>query len=235
MACMIGITCGWRESESKHMLSYDYARAVEEAGGIPVLLPAVEVAPPESYYERMQGFIFSGGDDLDPCHFGEEPQIGLGEITPRRDSFELALAALVLKGNKPALGICRGIQVLAIAAGGTVHQDLKDITSLQHRQQAPRWYPTHQVKLAGESRLCSLLGTDCLRVNSFHHQSVNQVGQQLSAVGWSNDGLVEALESKDPAHFLIGVQWHPESSFYYDKYSYKLFKGLVEAGNSQIS
>ncbi|MCR4441567.1 MAG: gamma-glutamyl-gamma-aminobutyrate hydrolase family protein [Peptococcaceae bacterium] len=235
MTCLIGITCGWCESAARHYLHNDYTQAVEAAGGVPVLIPAVDPKAASYYYERLDGMIFSGGDDVDPAFFGEEPQRGLGEITPARDAFELALASLVLKGNKPALGICRGAQVLNIAAGGTVYQDLSAFSSLQHSQQAPRWYSTHLVEIAEGSCLFGLLGKKQIRVNSFHHQGLKAIGAQLRPVGWSRDGLVEALEACDSSRFLLGVQWHPECSWDKDENSRILFRSLVERARLRLS
>ncbi|PKM90229.1 MAG: peptidase C26 [Firmicutes bacterium HGW-Firmicutes-12] len=228
MVCLVGITCGWRESEAKHLLHEEYVRAVYIAGGIPVLIPTMEPSLVENYYQLFDGLIFSGGDDIDPHYFGEEPLRGLGETTPLRDSFELALAKLALEGNKPVLGICRGIQVLNIAAEGSVHQDLNDKSNQQHRQKAPRWYPTHHIKVDGDSRLYRILGTNTLRVNSFHHQAINFVGSKLRAVSWSRDGLVEAVEIRDTSRFFIGVQWHPECSHSKDEFSIRLFNSFIE-------
>lgn len=232
MACLIGISCGWRESEARHLLRDEYVRALEAAGAVPVLLPSVNPALTKEYYTLLHGFIFSGGGDVDALYFGEEPHIGMGEITPVRDRFELALATLALQGRKPVLAICRGVQVLNIAAGGTIHQDLHGITNLKHNQLAPRWHPTHQVDLEPKSRLSQLLGATSLRVNSFHHQGIKQVGKGLWAVGRSRDGLVEALESTDPDRFLLGVQWHPECSWERDEQSFSLFKALVNAAGN---
>lgn len=228
MGCYIGITCGWQESGHKHQLSDEYVRAVQAAGGTPLLLPSV---PPElaGYYcQLVDGIIFSGGDDLDPLFFGEEPQLGQGEITPRRDAFELQLSRLVLAGKKPALAICRGMQVVNVSAGGSIYQDLGGVTTLLHKQQAPRWYPTHRVDIEEHSRLYRVIKKPGIRVNTFHHQGVNKVGQGLKAVAWSGDGLIEGLETTDPAHFLLGVQWHPECNWEKDEASFNLFKALVE-------
>jgi len=234
LTCLIGITCGWRESEARHHLRHDYVQAVEAAGGVPLLIPAVapELAP--VYYNMLDGLVFSGGDDVDPAYYGEEPQKGLGEIAPARDAFELALASLVLRGNKPALGICRGIQVLNIAAGGTVYQDLSVFSSLQHYQQAPGWHAAHLIQLDENSRLFGLLKKKQIRVNSFHHQGIKEVGAQLKPAGWSRDGLIEALEACEPSRFIIGVQWHPECSWAKDENSRLLFRALVERAGQRI-
>jgi putative glutamine amidotransferase len=196
MPCRIGITCGWEEAKNWHKLHDEYINAIVNAGGVPFLLPSHE--SPDlvvEYYNLLDGFLFSGGSDVDPRYFGEEPQAGLGEITPGRDTFELALAKLVLAGDKPALGICRGIQLLNIAAGGDIYQDIKGVTGLMHDQKAPRWYPTHTVQVLEESSLFQLAQKESFEVNSFHHQSVRRLGRGFKAVAWSKDGLIEAIES----------------------------------------
>lgn len=229
MTCFIGITCSWQEEKISHFLSDYYVRAVSEAGGTPLLIPTVDPQLAHNYYERVDGLLLSGGFDLDPFYFGEEPLWGLGEITPRRDCLELSLARLALEGNKPVLAICRGLQVLNVAAGGTLHQDLKGVTKFLHSQNAPRWYPTHQVDIEENSRIYQIAGEKSFRVNSFHHQGINKTGPLLKAVGWSKDGLVEAVEAAEPSRHIIGVQWHPEGTWDRDKISFLLFKDLVEA------
>lgn len=229
MSCYIGITCSWQEEKVSHFLSDYYVRAVSEAGGTPILIPTVDPRRAQSYYERVDGLLLSGGVDLDPFYFGEEPLAGLGEITPRRDALELSLTRLALEGNKPLLAICRGLQVLNAAAGGTLHQDLKGVTGFLHSQNAPRWYPTHQVDIEEKSRLYQIIGEKSLRVNSFHHQGINKLAPSLTAVAWSRDGLVEAAEAAEPSRHIIGVQWHPEGTWDRDRASFLLFKDLVEA------
>ncbi|MDX9871323.1 MAG: gamma-glutamyl-gamma-aminobutyrate hydrolase family protein [Clostridia bacterium] len=227
MRCRIGITCGWRESEQRHLLHEEYVRAIAGSGGIPVLLPAAPPELAESYYQIVDGLLFSGGDDIDPGYFGEEPVAALGEITPKRDAFELRLAELAWRGKKPVLGICRGIQLLNVALGGTLHQDIGHLTVLMHNQKAPRTHAVHQVDVAAGSCLGKILGTKTLRVNSYHHQAVNQIAQGLQVTAHSKDGLVEALEAEGEAFFL-GVQWHPECTYLVDAASRKLFAAFVE-------
>ncbi len=233
MVRVIGITCGWREEETRHMLHDEFIRAVCGIGGIPFLIPTAEPDLAGQYYARVDGLIFSGGADPDPVYYGEEPNSGIGEITPKRDSFELALAELALKGEKPVLAICRGLQVINIAAGGSLYQDLKGITPLQHRQQAPRWYPTHQVRIVQNSRLYTLIKKDTIRVNSFHHQGINKIGSGLQAVASSDDGLIEAVEAADAKKCLFGIQWHPECFWEKDESSYLILTSLLAATGEQ--
>lgn len=232
MASYIGITCGWEEKKSWHKLHNEYVCAVRAAGGVPFLLPSLD--SPELitvYYNQLDGFIFSGGCDLDPYYYSEEPLENLGEINPQRDAFEMALARLVLAGNKPALGICRGMQVLNVAAGGTLYQDIKGVSELQHNQQAPRWYPIHTVRVEPGSHMFRLTGQESFLVNSFHHQMVRQVGQGLKAVAWSKDGLIEGLESSGEDQKIMAVQWHPECNRAGEGISAALFKNLVESAH----
>lgn len=237
MACTIGITCGWDEKNNWHKLHEEYISAVKEAGGVPFLLPGLDSSELVAvYYNQLDGFIFSGGGDVDPFYYNEEPLQGLGEVTARRDCFELALARLVLQGDKPAMGICRGMQVLNIASGGDIYQDIQGqgVTKQLHNQQAARWHSIHSVEVDQTSYLFQLAQKATFKVNSFHHQAVRQVGERLRAVAWSKDGLVEALESFSEENRncelgrIIGVQWHPECNWSVDEVSFSLFKNLID-------
>jgi len=149
---VIGITCGRKENEAHFYLSQAYVEAVEEAGGLPVILPG---CTSQEEMARLlcliQGLILSGGGDVDPVHFGEEPLPGLGEIDPTRDIFELSFTRLALAAEIPVLGICRGMQILNISFGGSIYQDMVTQVKgcLEHYQKAPRWHPTHKVKNSG--------------------------------------------------------------------------------------
>jgi len=228
MTCSIGITCGWEEQKTWHKLHDEYVCAVKEAGGVPFLIPSLDSPElADIYYNELDGFIFSGGSDLDPHYFKEEPLKGQGEITPKRDIFEMALAKLVLKGSKPALGICRGIQLLNIAAGGDIYQDLEGVTKYMHNQKAPRWYPIHSVHIKLESSFYAMAQKESFLVNSFHHQAIRRVGEGFKAVAWSSDGLIEAIESVEYSN-IIAVQWHPECNWSKDNISFSLFNNLIK-------
>lgn len=228
MSCIIGITCTWKEAENRNYLSHDYVRSIQDAGGVPLLIPVLDPRQAAAVYEACDGLVLSGGHDVDPILFGEEPLRGLGEVTPARDNLEIALSHLALKGTKPLLAICRGIQVLNIAAGGSVYQDIKGVSDQLHDVSAPRWYPVHQVEIEQNSKLARILQNTSIRVNSYHHQSVKNVGEGLVAVGWSKDGMIEALENIDGERAILGVQWHPEGLSDRDDNSSRLFKNLVE-------
>lgn len=233
MRPLIGVSC-WQNPESlEFFVPEAYVQALRKAGTVPVLLPFVgSEEEAEQVLSRLDGLLLSGGVDLDPVHWGEEPYRQMGRIDPSRDQSELLLARRALSTGLPVLGICRGLQVLAVAAGGTLWQDLhsQGASSLKHDQNAPRWYPTHGVRLTQESRLASWLGTE-IRVNSFHHQAVRDAPRGFKAVASAPDGVIEALEHQTHP-FAIGVQWHPEAMWNQEKNYDALFLAFAAAARS---
>ncbi|MEF8837786.1 MAG: gamma-glutamyl-gamma-aminobutyrate hydrolase family protein, partial [Candidatus Bipolaricaulota bacterium] len=159
-----------------------------------------------------------------------EPEFELNEIDPIRDRLEIGLAKLALKKGFPVLAICRGIQVLNVAAGGNLYQDLgqQRDNALNHYQDAPRWHPTHRVKIDRGSVLFDVIGKEKIKVNSLHHQNVMDVGKGFEVTARSSDGLAEAIEHKE-ATFQLGLQWHPEAMVGRDENSYLIFSRFVEA------
>ena len=210
---VIGIT-GNMDAQGGCSLAEGYFRSVEQAGGIPMIIPATENRVLlTTLLDRIDGLIHSSGADINPLCRGEHPQEELGEISPVRDYSELLLARLAYDRNIPILGICRGIQVLAVALGGKVFQDIKsaplaDTPLIKHSQKAPRGLSTHFITTEERSTLRSLLG-EKLAVNSFHHQAVSEAGPHLHVTARSADGIIEAVESNEWKP-IIGVQWHPE-------------------------
>jgi putative glutamine amidotransferase len=188
-----------------------YPEAIERAGGVPVIVPLLRPDAIASLLDRVDGVCLPGGPDLQPSAYGEEPHPELGPTEPRVDAVELALVRAADRRNLPILGICRGMQVLNVARGGTLHQHLPDVVGaqLQHRQPEHGSITTHRVDVAPHSRLRPVLGGPKLEVNSFHHQAVRTLGDDLTATAWAEDGTIEAIE--DPGERLfIGVQWHAE-------------------------
>lgn len=186
-----------------------YIHKIIAAGGHPILLPShLNV----SIEKQLDGLLLTGGSDVAPSYFGEEPDPNLGRVTPRRDQFELHLVKEMLIKDKPVLGICRGMQLLNIAAGGTVIQHIdarKNAHRIQHDQQAPTSHRSHSIHFNKESRLYTLIGDEVTQVNSFHHQAVGMVPRPLIKSAYAKDGIIEAIESTTH-RFAIGVQWHPE-------------------------
>lgn len=209
---VIGITGNFNEGQLK--LLPGYFRSIEAAGGTPVVIPPRRKPDASliSLIDRIDGLLLSGGADINPILMGEDPVPALHGINNERDAFELALTRLAYNRQVPMLGICRGIQVLAAALGGTVMQDIATAmphsTLVKHSQDADRGVATHFVTAEADSVVGRLLGTR-FAVNSFHHQAVGEPGPHFRVTARSADGVVEAIESTDMKS-IIGVQWHPE-------------------------
>ena len=208
-----------------------YLRAIQDAGGIPVLLPPqLDAAALEALWERLDGLILTGGGDIDPRHFAEPRHAATDEVSPSRDALEVSLVRKALDDDVPLFAICRGLQVVNVALGGSLYQDIKDQTGspIEHSQRERRDQPTHAVKVMGEgTRLGKILGRLELEVNSMHHQAIKTLGRGLREVAWAPDGIIEAAELEAPARFLLGVQWHPEELGGRDAAARNLFATLV--------
>ncbi|MCM3727824.1 gamma-glutamyl-gamma-aminobutyrate hydrolase family protein [Neobacillus cucumis] len=192
---------------------HDYHKTVAANGGIPIILPYINAELAIETMPLCDGIILSGGEDVDPLYYGEDPHPQLGPTTPERDLAEIAIAKYALDNNIPLLAICRGIQILNVALGGTLIQDIPSQVKepIQHSQQVTRSRDTHSVNIQKDSKLFQILDTEQVRVNSLHHQSINKVAKDLRVVADSSDGIVEAVEYIYPNTFTVGVQWHPES------------------------
>jgi putative glutamine amidotransferase len=205
-------------------LGMTYLRAIDAAGGMPVVLPPIGDA--DALIERLDGVCLSGGPDLDPEAYGAlERHAELGPTEPGLDAFELALARAADARGMPLLGICRGAQALNVARGGSLHQHITG-----HRQTEPATATTHSVHVDAGTRLAQLVGTRPLRVNSFHHQAVDVLGGGLRAVARAADGTIEAVEGSG-ARFLLGVQWHAEGLAAEPRHR-ALFEALVVAAGA---
>jgi putative glutamine amidotransferase len=210
-------------------LRLSYTQAVQEAGGVAVVLPAHGyVDDAGALLDRLDALLFSGGPDLDPGVYGAPPHPALGsEVDRAADEYELALLAAAAERDLPLLGICRGMQALNVARGGTLHQHLPDRTTLDHLQRHAPYLSAHRVDLVRGSLLHELSGRDALAVNSFHHQAADRVGDGLEVCAVAADGTVEALW--DPrATFALGVQWHAELLTHRAEQA-ALLQGLVHA------
>jgi putative glutamine amidotransferase len=210
-----------------------YIRAVQEAGGIPLLLaphftPEVQAA----LWQRLDGLVLTGGGDIEPARFGEITHPAVDEVAPARDELELGLTRRAVADGVPLFAICRGIQVLNVALGGTLVQDIPTEWpgALPHAQPAPRHEPTHAVKVMGEgTRLGRVLGALEIEVNSLHHQAIKQLGEGLRDVAWAPDGVIEGVEMAGDERFVLGVQWHPEELVGRDRSARNLFAAIVDA------
>jgi putative glutamine amidotransferase len=233
---LIGITVGDGDSRGRHGLRVDYVRSVEQAGGVPVALPPAAAHAALLLAGRLDGLVLSGGGDLDPAHFGAPRHPRLGRVDARRDAFELALVRAALERDLPLLAICRGQQLLNVARGGTLLQDIPSELegAGEHDGKRPRSRCSHDVQLLPHSRLRSILGRDTLAVNSFHHQAVDRLGDGVHvSARCPADGVIEAVEMPSQ-RFVVGVQWHPEL-MPHSSVQMSFFRALVTACRGEDS
>jgi putative glutamine amidotransferase len=216
-------------------INQSYVRALTAAGCAPVLIPIFDDDERlRAIYERLDGIVLPGGADVAPQEYGEEPIGDLNVVEAPRDRTELTLARWAFADDLPMLGICRGQQVLNVALGGSLWQDLRrqGVTSVEHSDADGRARTAliHRVRLDPDSRLAQLIDETNIEVNSLHHQAIKTVAPQLRVTGTSEDGVIEALESDD-RRFLIAVQWHPEEI---DTLPWvqRLFSGFARAAQS---
>jgi len=212
-----------------------YLHAVQQAGGVPVLLPPqLSKASLERLVRGLDALLLTGGGDVDPATFGEAPHPTLYEVAPARDALETQVTLIALEKKTPLLAICRGIQVLNVALGGSLHQDVatEPGTQIQHSQKEAREQTTHKVTVTPRSRLGRVLGAEDIEVNSFHHQVIKSLGRGLVPVAWAPDKLVEGVELDDDSQFVLGVQWHPEHLVGSSEPARRLFSALVTAARA---
>ncbi|MBE3556205.1 MAG: gamma-glutamyl-gamma-aminobutyrate hydrolase family protein [Firmicutes bacterium] len=225
----MAIVCGQNSAlATEHLwLKRAYQEPIVRAGGLPLLIGYLPDALCQQAVTQSDAVLLTGGEDVDPLRYGAYPQRGLGSVDPKRDATELAVVRAALAQGKPLLAICRGIQVLNVALGGTLYQDLprERPGTLLHSQTAPRWAASHPVSIAPESLLARLIGADPYPVNSFHHQSCRSLGEGLVVTATAPDGVVEAIEL--PGRPVLGVQWHPEDMAADDPRAQALFDGWV--------
>jgi putative glutamine amidotransferase len=216
---VIGISASFQQARwgnwdaQATLLPRRYADRVSEAGGVPVLLPPA--AGITEALRRLDGLVLSGGGDIDPARYGAAAAAQTGPLMPERDAAELAVYHQARAAGLPLLGICRGLQVINVAAGGTLHQHLPDVVGHGGHSPAEGSYGTHEVTVAPGSRLAGVLGKSAgpgLAVPTHHHQAIDRLGGGLTATAWTADGIIEAIEPEPgDSAFLLAVQWHPEA------------------------
>lgn len=207
----------------------DYIRSVIDAGGIPVILPyTADDEVVRETMEHVDGLLLSGGHDLYPLTYGEEPKQGLGGIWPARDHFDFLLVEMAKKRGLPIMGICRGLQIVNVYHGGSLYQDLKYDKNcyIKHFQNQSPAMPTHTVTIEADSHFAEIVGCTSWMTNTHHHQTVNKVGKGLRVVATAKDGTVEALEATDYP-YLMSYQFHPEMMSVDNEKAKLLFKDFV--------
>jgi putative glutamine amidotransferase len=198
---------------AKIRLSLNYARSLEGAGLIPLIVPPLnDPTRVGEILDSAGGLLLTGGEDVNPDLYGAEPHPKLGEIQPVRDATELALLKAARDRGTPVLAICRGIQLLNVAYGGTLYQDLpsEHPSSVNHDSEKSRDSRTHDVTITPGTRLAAATGATTMAVNSYHHQAVRQLGDGLRVTAVAPDGVIEGVEVDDPSWWVLSVQWHPE-------------------------
>jgi putative glutamine amidotransferase len=213
-------------------LGVSYLEAVEAAGGIPVILAPLPARRLEAIIDRLDGVCLSGGPDIEPATYGAQAHPQLGPTEPEVDLFELGLVRAARRRGLPVLAICRGMQVLNVARGGTLVQHVPDLsTEVAHRQAEPASHVTHGVAIAADTRLAKIADAERIDVNSFHHQAIDRLGAGLEPVAWADDGVIEGVEAPGDA-FTVGVQWHAECLTARPEQA-RLFMGLIDAAESR--
>jgi putative glutamine amidotransferase len=228
---LVGITIGYSKEPEFFTLRDDYVRAVEKAGGLPVVLAPGRPEDAAELLSRLDGLLLTGGADVDPVLYGEEAHETVTRVIPERDAFEIALCRGALRADQPLLAICRGHQVLNVATGGTLIQDIPSQVSgaFDHDPDRERWETVHEVRILPRTRLREILGAETIAVNSFHHQAVRELGQGLVVSATSTvDGVIEGIEAPD-RRLAVGVQWHPEAFWDRPQDFQPLFEALVKA------
>lgn len=234
LTCTTGVTDDPSPLEQDR-LNHAYSAAVVAAGGMPAMLPNLPALLADREWTiRFDGLLLTGGRDVDPARYGEPVATATLELDPRRDDAELAAIPAALAAGLPVLAICRGIQVLNVALGGTLIQDLPEQAPSQvwHRQQAPRHEATHEIVMMRGSKLEAACGPSPIAVNSFHHQAVRELGEGLRVTARASDGVVEALEL-DGAGWVVGVQYHPEHLVGHEVHALRLFEAFVQVASDR--
>ncbi|MGF9696225.1 gamma-glutamyl-gamma-aminobutyrate hydrolase family protein [Paenibacillus sp. MABNR03] len=232
---MIGVLPLYDSNKESYWMLPDYMNAIEETGGIPVMLPLTQnLEIIAALANAFDGFLFTGGHDLHPELYHERVEETCGELCIERDRMESLLFQKVIELDKPALGICRGLQLFNVMLGGSLYQDIPAQVHVSdpvnHKQSPPYTNIVHQVHIEQDNLLHDIVQTDMIQVNSYHHQGIKTLSDKLTAAAVAEDGLVESVVMPNQK-FVLAVQWHPEYSYKVDDHSHRLFSAFVSACN----
>ncbi len=221
------------KGQSWQLLADDYVQAIEKSGGVPLIIPICRNEDTRSHLlDKVDGLLLTGGSDIDPAYYGQPLRKGLGQINPTRDKHEFSLVKMALASTRlPVLGICRGHQLLNVATGGELFQDLQTErdSDLHHTLwNSPKYHPTLNATLQKNSRLYAIFGQENIRINSFNHQAISVLGDGLKSTMQAPDGLVEGAEL-DGGRWVCSVQWHPETMIEHHPEYLALFEAFVSA------
>ena len=237
-ACTVAVTASIRpDGDTRRVrLTAAYVTALERAGLIPLIVPPLSAADAAaSVLDSVSGLVLTGGEDVDPARYGEQRHDKVRTVNVARDATEAALVEEARARGTPVLAICRGIQILNVALGGTLVQDIPSQcgTDIDHDEEGARNSRTHDVTIEPDSLIARAVGTEHLSVNSFHHQSVKRVADGMRVTARSPDGVIEGIESTDDDWWVMAVQWHPEemtdSAEPWDRGLFKAFAKKLEA------
>jgi len=237
-ACTVAVTAGIRPDgdTSRVRLTAAYVTALERAGLVPLIVPPLSSSEAaSSVLDSVSGLVLTGGEDVDPARYGEQRHEKVRSVNVARDATEAALVEEARARGLPVLAICRGIQILNVALGGTLVQDIPSQchTDIDHDEEGARNSRTHEVSIEPGSLIAGAVGTEHLSVNSFHHQSVKRVADGMKVTARSPDGVIEGIESTDEKWWVMGVQWHPEemtdSAEPWDRGLFKAFAKQLES------
>jgi len=237
-ACTVAVTAGIRPDgdTSRVRLTAAYVTALERAGLVPLIVPPLSsTEAASSVLDSVSGLVLTGGEDVDPARYGEKRHEKVRSVNVARDATEAALVEEARARGLPVLAICRGIQILNVALGGTLVQDIPSQchTDIDHDEEGARNSRTHEVSIEPGSLIAGAVGTEHLSVNSFHHQSVKRVADGMKVTARSPDGVIEGIESTDDSWWVMGVQWHPEemtdSAEPWDRGLFKAFAKQLES------
>lgn len=227
---VIGVIPSLDVQASQYTVHTDHTKALIEAGGKPLVIP-YEVSAEQIAF-KLDGLYLTGGGDIEPMLFGEQPIPELRPITKVRDSYEIRFIHRIIEWKKPIFAVCRGAQILNVALGGDMYQDMYSQIKtelIQHEQNAIKSYASHDISVERDSLLYTIVQNKTIRVNSRHHQANRTVAESLKVSATAPDGVIEAVESVDDS-FILGVQWHPENlAVRGDPYAKKLYEHFVQA------